>query len=196
MSRFLVGITGASGAAYGRRLVEVLLEREQEVWLVVTPAGRQVLRQEGGIHLPEDPRDAARVAGEAFGAGLTYFDAADLNAPPASGSVPLDGTALVPCSMGALSAVATGAARNLLERAADVALKEGRRLVLVPRETPLSLVHLRNLVAAAEAGARIVPAMPGFYHQPRRVEDLVDFVVGRVLRALGLGDDLVPPWGA
>lgn len=221
MGRYVVGMSGASGAAYGCRVVRALLEQGNEVDVVITPAGRQVLAWETG--LPEDvgPEEVAEFlagggtpAGWAGpGAGVTEMgsslqgrmgptnpellrlhDCADLTSPLASGSVPVDGVAVVPCSTDMLSALATGRSENLLQRIGDVALKEGRRLVVVPRETPLSLVHLRNMLTLAAMGVVVLPAMPGFYHNPRSVDDLVDFVAGKVLLALGLPQHLFRPW--
>lgn len=199
MGRYVVGITGASGAAYGRRVVQALLAQGQRVDLIISEAGYQVLDWElGFVHAG----DAA--AAEAFfrrgpdgviDAGrLVLHDNTVLHADIASGSVPVDGTAVVPCSMDTASAAASGRSENLLERVVDVSLKEGRRLVLVPRETPLSRIHLRNLLTLAEAGAVVLPAMPGFYHRPGRLEDLIDFVAGKVLHALALPQNLFKPW--
>lgn len=202
MGRYVIGITGASGAAYGRRVVQALLAQGHRVDLVVTGAGYQVLEWELGFR-----RSDGDAAAEAFfrrgpdGDGpvqsgrLALHDNASLGADISSGTVPIDGAAIVPCSMDTVSAAATGRSENLLERVIDISLKEGRRLVLVPRETPLSRIHLRNLLTVAEAGAIVLPAMPGFYHRPGRVEDLVDFVAGKVLNALGLSHTLFTPWG-
>lgn len=199
--RYVVGITGASGVAYGWRVVRALLDRGHRVDLIITPAGYQVLEEEMGLVGRSPLEVAAFFAGPREleapgnpGAGLHLYDCNDLRADIASGSVPVDGVAIVPCSMSTVSALATGRSGDLLERVGDVALKEGRRLVVVPRETPLSVVHLRNLLLLAEAGAVILPAMPGFYHRPRRVEELVEFVAGKVLTALGVGQTLLPPW--
>ncbi len=201
MGRYAVGITGASGAAYGRRVVQALLAQGHHVDLIVTEAGWQVLEYELDLRT-RDARDVERFireghgpAGEPVTGGrLQQHDNASLYADISSGSVPLDGVAIVPCSMDTVSALATARSENLLERVGDVALKERRRLVVVPRETPLSLIHLRNLVTLAECGAVVLPAMPGFYHRPRTVADLVDFVAGKVLNALGLPQELFLPW--
>lgn len=198
MRRYAVGITGASGVVYGRRVVQALLGQGHQVDLIITPAGRQVLAHE--LDLPASAGAVATAASFApgpwdGGSGLLVLhDPADLHADISSGSVSLDGLAVVPCSMDTVSALATGRSENLLERVGDVALKEGRRLVVVPRETPLSRIHLRNLLALAEAGAVVLPAMPAFYQRPGRVEDMVDFVAGKVLNALGLRQDLFTPW--
>lgn len=200
MGRYAVGMTGASGAAYGRRVVQALLAAGHRVDLIVTEAGAEVLAYELGFRALEDGEATAAFflppgAGPEVRAAFRRHDNRDLYTELSSGSVPLDGVAVVPCSMDTVSALATGRSENLLERVGDVALKEGRRLVLVPRETPLSRIHLRNLLTLAEAGAVVLPAMPGFYHRPRTVQDLVDFVAGKVLIALGLPQDLFRPWG-
>lgn len=201
VGRYVVGITGASGAAYGRRVVQALLDQGHHVDLLITEAGWQVLDYELDLR-SRDPgavelfiRQGFGPAGEPVTTGrLEQHDNADLYADISSGSVALDGVAIVPCSMDTVSALATARSENLLERVGDVALKERRRLVVVPRETPLSLVHLRNLLTLAECGAVVLPAMPGFYHRPGGVQDIVDFVAGKVLNALGLPQQLFRPW--
>lgn len=172
---WVVAITGASGAVYGVRLVEEVVRAGREVDLVVSPPGARVLAEETG-RTPEDLR----------GPGVRLLSFRDVGAPPASGSYASAGMAVCPCSMGTLGRIAAGTAENLITRAADVALKEGRPLVLVPRETPLSAIHLENMLTLVRAGAAIVPAMPGFYAGARTIEDLVDFVVARVLDRMGL----------
>jgi len=186
----VLAITGASGAAYGVRLLEVLARHEIPVWLIASAHGLRLLREECGI----ESLDALRESAGAGGSGIRVFPDGDRGALPASGSQRTAGMVICPCSMGTVAAVAAGTSRSLVERAADVTLKERRRLILVPRETPLSLVHLRNLVAVAEAGATVVPAAPGFYHRPTRVEQLVDFIVQRVVDQLGLEIDFAPRW--
>ena len=179
-----LALTGASGMAYGLRLLECLLAAGSRVYLLYSPAAQIVAKQECGLVLPAQPREAERVLGERFAAAagqLAVFGREDWMAPIASGSNPSDAMVVCPCTMGTVGAIAAGLADNLIERAADVMLKERKPLVLVPRETPLSLIHLENLAALARAGAVILPPSPGFYHQPRSVEDLVDFVVARVL---------------
>jgi 4-hydroxy-3-polyprenylbenzoate decarboxylase len=182
-------ITGASGAPYAVRLLEVLARRGVPVWLLVSAHGLRLLEEECGI-------DSVGELERRTGPWRTVvpFDESDRGARPASGSAKTSGMVVCPCSMGTVAAIAHGTSRSLIERAADVTLKERRPLVLVPRETPLSLVHLRNLVSAAEAGATVIPAAPGFYHRPTKVEDLVDFVVQRVLDHLGVEADLAPRW--
>jgi 4-hydroxy-3-polyprenylbenzoate decarboxylase len=187
----VLAITGASGASYGVRLLEVLATRRVPTWLLVSSHGWRLLEEECGI----EGEPALRHATGDDWASVTLFDDKDRGARPASGSARTAGMVICPCSMGTVAAIAHGASRSLIERAADVVLKERRRLVLVPRETPLSLVHLRNLTLATEAGAVVLPAAPGFYHRPSRVSELVDFIVQRVLDHLGVEIELVPRWG-
>lgn len=186
----VLAITGASGAPYGLRLLEVLARERVPTWLIVSGHGQRLLREECGV------ADLAALQAATGGdwSSVRHFPDGDRGALPASGSQRTQGMVVCPCSMGTVAAIAHGTSRSLVERAADVTLKEGRRLVLVPRETPLSLVHLRNLAAAAEAGATILPAAPGFYHRPARVEELVDFVVQRVLDQLGLEITIARRW--
>ena len=187
----VLAITGASGAPYGVRLLEVLAMHNVPTWLMVSSHGWRLLAEECGI---EDERALRKATGSDW-ASVRVFDDTDRGAEPASGSARTAGMVICPCSMGTLAAVAHGTSRSLIERAADVILKERRKLVLVPRETPLSLVQLRNLTLVTEAGAVVLPAAPGFYHQPQKVSDLVDFVVQRVLDHLGLEINLVKRWG-
>lgn len=201
MARIAVVLTGASGSAYGMRLVEQLVLAGHDVVFVATEAGAQVAAFEVGFELPTGNSDAAAVALATFlelpsAKHLRVARADDLFDPIASGSAPLDAVVVAPASMGFCGSVAGGLAADLPERAADVALKERRPLVLMPRETPLSLVHLRNLTALAEAGAIIVPAMPGFYTKPQSVDDVVNFVVGKVLDVLGIEHSLFERWGS
>jgi flavin prenyltransferase len=186
----ILAITGASGAPYGVRLLEVLATHQVPTWLMISSHGWRLLTEECGI---KDDRDLRKATGGDW-AGVRVFDDKDRGAEPASGSARTVGMVICPCSMGTLAAIAHGTSRSLIERAADVVLKERRPLVLVPRETPLSLVHLRNLTLATEAGAVVLPAAPGFYHQPQQVRDLVDFVVQRVLDHIGVEVALVKRW--
>ena len=193
-----LALTGASGMPYGLRLLECLLAAGCRVHVLYSPAAQIVASQECGLTLPAQPREAARVLGERCGAKdgqLTVFGREDWMAPVASGSNPADAMAVCPCSMGTLGAIAHGLADNLIERAADVMLKERRPLVLVPRETPLSTIHLENMLKLAQAGAVILPPAPGFYDHPQSVGDLVDFVVARVLDQLRVPHSLGPRWG-
>lgn len=193
-----VALTGASGMPFGLRLLECLVEAGTRVWLVYSPAAQLVAKQECDLVLPVQPREAQRSLSERFRAQagqLEVFGREDWMAPIASGSNPGDAMAVCPCSMGTLGAIAAGLADNLIERAADVMLKERRPLVLVPRETPLSVIHLDNMARLARAGAVILPPAPGFYARPQSVDDIVDFVVARVLDHLGVAHALGPRWG-
>jgi len=224
---FVVAITGASGAAYAVRLLEVLLAAGCEVYLSISARAQNIIRRELGRNVelerfdpaalmlddPADPQDAklARVrrlagitseASNVLGAGhgqpgtLHYCHYRDLGAPIASGSFLTEGMVICPCSTGTLSAIVHGTSANLIHRAADVHLKERRKLVLVPRETPLALHQLENLRRAAELGAVILPAMPGFYHGVKSVRDLIDFIVARICDQLGVAHELIHRWGS
>ena len=189
----VLAITGASGAPYAVRLLEALVDAERPVWLVVSSHGWRLLETEVAVRSVEGLR--ARVGAAGWDAFVTTFDDGDRGAKPASGSARTAGMIVCPCSMGTVAAIATGASRSLVERAADVTLKERRRLVVVPRETPLSLIHLENLLTITRAGATVMPAAPGFYHQPASIDDLVNFVVARILDHLGVEHDVAPRWG-
>jgi 4-hydroxy-3-polyprenylbenzoate decarboxylase len=192
-----IAITGASGAIYATRTVAALLERGVHVELIVSDYGRRLLRDELGEGATVErfvPFLAEKYGDGVEKGSITLHSNRDLGATIASGSHGCSGMAIVPCSMKTLAAVAHGLSRNLVERAADVMLKEQRRLVIVPRETPMSLPQLRNMVLCAEAGAMILPAMPAFYQQPKTLDDLADFVAGKILSALGFEHDLYPPW--
>lgn len=186
----MFAITGASGAPYAVRLLEVLAMHQVPTWLLISNHGWRLLAEESGI---KDERDLKKATGGEW-ASVRVFDDTNRGAEPASGSVRTAGMVVCPCSMGTVAAIAHGTSRSLIERAADVTLKERRRLILVPRETPLSLVHLRNLILATEAGAVVLPAAPGFYHNPAKVSDLVDFVVQRILDHLDLDIALTQRW--
>jgi 4-hydroxy-3-polyprenylbenzoate decarboxylase len=189
----VVAITGASGAPYAVRVLQQLLWARRRVQLIVSSHGLRLMRTEMDIDSLAALRE--HVGSEAWDAHVRVFEDADRGAAPASGSGRSAGMVVCPCSMGTLSAIAAGSSRSLVERAADVALKERRPLVLVPRETPLSAIHLENMLRVTRAGAVVLPAAPGFYHRPTRIEDLVDFVVARVLDHLGVEHELVPRWG-
>ena len=192
-----VGITGASGAVYAARTVAALLEHGCRVEVVVSEFGRRLLREELGPAAAVDVFEAylRDRYGDAIDRGsFVLHSNKDAGATIASGSYSCAGMVIVPCSMKTLAGVANGLSRNLIERAADVVLKERRRLVLVPRETPMSLPQLKNLVLCAEAGAVVLPAMPAFYQQPRTIDDLADFMAGKVLAALGFEHELYPAW--
>lgn len=178
----VLAITGASGAPYAVRLLAVLAQQRVPLWLIVSSHGWRLLQQECSI----GDAKALQAATGGDWSTVTQFSDDDRGAKPASGSQPTAGMVICPCSMGSVSAIAQGSSRSLVERAADVTLKERRKLILVPRETPLSLIHLRNLVQVTEAGAVVIPAAPGFYHRPAAVADLVDFIVQRVLDQLGI----------
>ena len=186
----VLAITGASGAPYSVRLLEVLATNRVTTWLLISAHGWRLLTEECGI---KDEAALTKATGGDWGSVRAFSDS-DRGAQPASGSVQTLGMVVCPCSMGTLAAIAQGTSRSLIERAADVTLKERRKLVLVPRETPLSLVHLRNMMLAAEAGATILPAAPGFYQRPREISQLVDFVVQRIVDHMGLQIQLIKPW--
>jgi 4-hydroxy-3-polyprenylbenzoate decarboxylase len=186
-------ITGASGAPYAIRLLHQLLAAERPVQLVISSHGLRLLETESDVESANALRE--RVGAAAWDRYVTIFDDADRGAAPASGSALNGGMVICPCSMGTLSAIASGASRSLVERAADVTLKERRRLVLVPRESPLSAIHLENMLRVTRAGAVVLPAAPGFYHRPQSVDDLVDFVVARVLDHLEIEHSLSRRWG-
>lgn len=173
--KLVVGVSGASGIPYAERLLSQL--EGHEVSLIVSDTAQQIAEHEIGHKLEPD------------------FGFHDLTAPPASGSSGYEAMIVVPCSMKTLAGIATGYSDNLILRVADVMLKEGRPLILVPRETPLSLIHLRNLVSAKEAGASIIPAMPAFYHGPKTLQDQIDFIVGKILESLGIKHDIYKKWG-
>ena len=179
----VVGISGASGSIYALRLLEVLRELDVEVNLIVTKVGERVITLETGL----TRRDLATLAAH-------VYDIDDLTGPLSSGSCETNGMVVIPCSMKTLAGIAAGYSSNLLLRVADVALKEKRPLVLVPRETPLSIIHLRNMYNVAQAGAVVLPAMPGFYNRPQSIEDLVNHIVGKILDVLGLEHHLYRRW--
>jgi 4-hydroxy-3-polyprenylbenzoate decarboxylase len=189
----VVAITGASGAPYAVRLLEQLLAADRPVWLIVTSHGLRLLHTELGIDSVDSLRKT--VGADAWRRLVTVYDDADRGAAPASGSARNAGMVICPCSMGTLSAVSIGASRSLVERAADVMLKERRTLVLVPRETPLSAIHLQNMLRLTRAGAVVLPAAPGFYNKPQTIQELVDFIVARVLDQLGVEHALSRRWG-
>ncbi len=188
----VVGITGASGAPYAVRLLQQLVAAHRPVSLIVSKYGLRLLQTEMGIESMDALRKA--VGKDAWDSCVEPFANEDRGAPPASGSAITAGMIVCPCSMGTLSAISVGASRSLIERAADVTLKEKRKLVLVPRETPLSAIHLGNMLRLTRAGAVVMPASPGFYHRPKQITDLVDFVVARMLDHLGVEQTLVKQW--
>jgi 4-hydroxy-3-polyprenylbenzoate decarboxylase len=197
MGDLVLAMTGASGAPYGIRLLDALLQCNQTVHLTLSPAAVDVIAHETDRRVDLDHFDLAKlVGGSTPGTGnVIYHHYLDFRAGIASGSFRTSGMIICPCSMGTAAAIAHGLSQNLIHRAADVHLKERRQLILVPRETPLGLVHLRNLTACAEAGAVILPAMPAFYTRPQSINDQIDFIVGRICDQLGLANQLVRRWG-
>ena len=187
MKKYLICITGASGSIYGIRAIRAIAQAGHEAHCVVSEWGNRVMERETG-------RAFASWAGELNLKPENIYDSADMAAAPASGSFRLDGAIIVPCSMNTAGAIASGICFNLIHRAALTSLKEGRPLVLAPRETPLSLVDLKNLTALAEAGAAIVPCSPAFYHQPKTIDDMVDFMAGKILDRLNIEHNLFERW--
>ncbi len=184
MVHIVVGITGASGVTYAWRFLEVLKERKIDASIIITNPAKDIL----DLELSKKPEDILSMAKQ-------HYDIDDFSSPLASGSYQFDSMVIVPCSMASLGAIASGNSRNLLLRTADICLKEGRPLIIVTRETPLNSIHLENLLKLSRMGAAIIPASPGFYHKPKTIQDLVDFIVGRILLRLGLKQDLFSPWG-
>lgn len=194
MRPYIVGITGASGILYGVRLVQVLQEIGYPLEIVISESARLVIREELGI-APKSftrPEDLEALFGSSK--GIQVHSPKDFTAPIASGSYPVQGMVIVPCSMGTLGAIASGVNQNLIHRAADCVLKEGRKLVMVPRETPLNAIHLENMLKLARLGVSMVPAMPGFYSGIQSVQDMVDFLVGKILDQIGISNALYPRW--
>jgi 4-hydroxy-3-polyprenylbenzoate decarboxylase len=192
-----LAFTGASGVAYGLRLLECLIETRQTVQLMLSPAAQIVLAQETDLKVPGTPAEQEKFFREKYRAGedqLRVYGPQAWFSPPASGSSAPRAMVVCPCTSGTLAAIAAGSADNLIERAADVAIKEQRRLILVPREMPFSAIHLENMLKLARLGVTIMPPNPGFYHHPQRIEDLVDFVVARLLDHLDIEHQLVPRW--
>lgn len=190
--------TGASGMPYGIRLLEMLLAGGYQVYLLYSQVAQIVAQQEMKLALPSRAKEAEEFFNRRFNAAegqLRVFGREEWFAPVASGSNPADAMVVCPCTMGTLAAIAAGLSQNLIERAADVMLKENRKLILVPRETPFSAIHLENMLKLVRSGAVILPANPGFYHHPESVQDVVDFVVARILDHLGVAHSLVPRWG-
>ena len=198
MKTITLALTGASGMAYALRLLQCLLAASCRVQLLLSQVAHITARQELALTLPQRPQELQQFLAERYGAKpgqLVVFGREEWFAPVASGSNPPDAMVVCPCTMGTLAAIASGLCDNLIERAADVVIKEGRRLILVPRETPLSALHLENMLKLARLGVVILPANPGFYHHPQTVQDLVDFVVARVLDQLAVPHQLMPRWG-
>jgi 4-hydroxy-3-polyprenylbenzoate decarboxylase len=193
-----VALTGASGSQYGLRLVECLLDAGIRVYLLISQAGQVVLKMEADLEVPARPAEAETFFLDHFGAQpgqLRVFGRQQWTAPVASGSNPPDAMVICPCTTGTLASIAAGVSTSLIDRAADVTMKESRKLILVIRETPFTAIHLENMLRLARAGAVIMPANPGFYFKPTRVDEVVDFMVARILDHLGVSNDLVPRWG-
>jgi len=198
MGTYIVAISGASGTPYALRLLQVLIKGSHSVFLSISGDGLSILKDETGLMLKGSETDiqfALEKHLDAKEGQISYFDEDNMYAVIASGSNKVDAMVVIPCSMKTLSAIAHGYASTLIERAADVTLKEQRKLIIVPRETPLSTIHLRNMLTLSELGCSIIPAMPAFYHHPKKITDMVDFIVGRVLDSLGIENDLSPRWG-
>ncbi len=206
MKRFIVGITGATGSIYGIRLIEELIKKDYQVFVTVTNAGKEVIEEELGIRLKSGPKmevtedliqyfaDSLPLNRDELNRRIEYLPIQQIGASIASGSFLTEGMAVVPCSMSTLSGIAQGRSQNLLERAADVMIKEGRPLLLSPREMPLNSIHLENMLTLSKLGVMIVPPMPGFYHHPQSIDDLIDFVIGKILDRLRISHQLFQRW--
>jgi len=195
-NRWVVGITGASGSIYGIRLIEVLLQMNYEVHLVITEAGWRVLKEELGWETTRRIAALEQRFGDAIAESrLVFHPNADIGASIASGSYRVQGMVIVPCSMGTLASISHGISDNLMTRSADVMLKENRKLLIIPRETPLHAIHLENMLTLARLGVRIIPAMPAFYYKPQTMDEMIDFLVGKVLDNMTIEHDLYRRWG-
>lgn len=190
MSKYIVGITGASGSIYALRLIEELLQKGHEIYLISTQNGEKVFNYEMNRTL-----DSVIESLSHYKEKVKKLSVDDMFAPVASGSFKTDGMIIVPCSMATLAEIASGLGKNLLTRAADVCIKEKRRLILVPRETPLSSIHLKNMLVLSDAGVTILPAMPAFYQKPGSINDMADFIVGKIFDTLGIENKLFLKWG-
>ncbi|MDO6695494.1 flavin prenyltransferase UbiX [Aliiglaciecola sp. 3_MG-2023] len=197
-NKITLAFTGASGAPYGLRLLETLVAANYQVYLLISSAARVVLATEEDLKIPANPKTCSEFFTQRFAAKpeqIKVFGKDEWFSPVASGSAAPKQMVVCPCSTGSLSAITTGKSDNLIERAADVVIKERGQLILVPREMPLSTIHLENMLKLSQMGVTIMPAAPGFYHQPKRIEDLVDFVVARILDHLNIDQKLMPRWG-
>jgi len=196
---YLIAITGASGGVYGLRLIEVLLQQGFSIYLIISKAGQMVLRSELNLDIPTNPKAAEQWLLNYFQiqdfSKISVFGRQDWFAPFASGSNPPAAMIVCPCTSGTLAAIANGLSQNLIGRAADVMIKEHKKLILVIRETPFSTIHLKNMLALTETGVIIMPANPGFYHQPKSIKDMIDFMIARILDQLGISHQLMKPWG-
>ena len=196
--KITLAITGASGAPYAMRLIECLVSAHYQVYLLMSSAARVVFDTELGLKVPASPESASNWFTEKFNAQpeqISVFGKEQWFSPVASGSAAPKKMVVCPCSTGTLAAISQGMSDNLIERAADVVIKERGQLILVPRETPFSTIHLQNMLTLSQAGATIMPAAPGFYHNPEKIQDLVDFMVGRILDHLGIEQEVMPRWG-
>ncbi|PXW81595.1 4-hydroxy-3-polyprenylbenzoate decarboxylase [Nitrosomonas sp. Nm84] len=194
-----LALTGASGMPYGIRLLERLLAENKQVYLLYSQVAQIVAQQEMKLALPSRAKETEIFFNQLYhlpAGQLRVFGREEWFAPVASGSNPADAMVICPCTMGTLAAIAAGMSQNLIERAADVTLKENRPLIIVPREAPFSVIHLENMLKLARSGAVVLPANPGFYHHPQTIQDMVDFVVARILDHLGIQHTLMPRWGA
>jgi 4-hydroxy-3-polyprenylbenzoate decarboxylase len=195
MADYVVAISGASGAAYGVTLLEYLLKEKHKVYLTLTQEARFIIKDEMGLDWGSDFSETSNILKKKYSDfELVYCNERDMTAPIASGSVPVQGMIIAPCSMKTLAGIAHGFSSNLIERAADVTLKERRPLVIIPRETPLSQIHLKNMLTLAEMGALLLPAMPAFYNHPQSIDDMVKFIVGRALDALKIENRIYTRW--
>ena len=198
MAKFILAISGGSGALYAIKIGASLLENGDELFMVISEPGRRVLSLEASIKLSgnmnEDKQILLACFGDKFKNNIHLYDEKNVGAPIASGSFKTDGMVIIPCSTGTLGSISNGISRGLIERAADVILKERRKLIVVLRETPLSLIHLRNMIRLTEAGGIVMPASPGFYHLPKSVNDLIDMVASKVLQHLGVESPIIKPW--
>lgn len=197
MSTYIIGITGASGVVYGVRLLDCLSAKGHKIYLSITKEGLLIIRDEVGLDLSGSETEVNKKLNNYFKApkgAISYFSEDNLSSPIASGSVKVDGMIVVPCSMKALSAIANGFSSNLIERAADVTLKEKRILIIVPRETPLNRIHLENMLRLSEIGAHIVPPNSAFYNHPKTIDDMVNFVIGRIFDSLNIKNNIYKRW--
>jgi len=197
MGTYIIAITGASGSVYGVRLLEYLLKEGHEIYLTVTREGGTITKEEVGCNWQGSEAEVEEKIKRDLSVELSslhYFHEENLSAPISSGSVKVDAMVVIPCSMKTLSGIAHGYTNNLVERAADVMIKEGRHLIVVPRETPLNTIHLRNMLTLSEVGVKIIPAMPAFYSRPGTISDLVDFIIGKVLDSLSIENSLFLRW--
>jgi len=193
-----LAITGASGVQYAISLLKALVKTNMQIYLLISNAAEQVIKIETSFNLPNSNHELGKFFTELCNAKKGQIKLCDITnwlAPPASGSSNIYATIIIPCSMGSLSAIANGASNNLIERAADVALKEKRKLIIVPRETPLSSIHLQNMLTLSNAGAIIAPACPGFYHKPQNIDDITSFMTAKILNLLNIKQDLLAKWG-